>query len=271
MQGLRREGWAQLDGLLSGDLVEGDESFARVGTWVRNCQVDGFGFRLHRDGGRFSILADDEPISVGADALEPRLSKTLRELLELLTLGASQWESTLRLRQWSPGEEVQVLWVPDGEGALQALDRRVDCETESGSAAGQAGWKKAGLVLLGIGAFVVLSLIQTGALLGTHWSSVRLDAGVFTEHVRLQARGERLYLELIRQPDALREAWIAAEPGTEEAFVLEDLLRGHLRYRFLDADGGAVPASWGDVALKDGGAVIDQGPPRGAAALVLEL
>lgn len=271
MQGLRREGWAQLDGLLSGNLIDGDESFARAEAWVRTCQAAGLGFRLHRDGGRFSILADDQPMPVGADALQPRLSKVLRELLQLLALGAGQWESTLRLRQWSPGEEAQILWVPDGKGALHALDRRVDCETQRGSAAHQASWKKASFVLLGIGAFVVLSLIQTGVLLGTHWSGVRLDAGVFAEHVRLQTRGERLYLEVISEPASLREELMAADPGTAEAFVLEDLLRGHLRYRFLDADGGVLPGPWVDVALHEGGAVIDAGPPRGAAALVLEL
>ncbi|MFT7676918.1 MAG: hypothetical protein ACI8QC_000895 [Planctomycetota bacterium] len=271
MNAIRREGWAQLDGLLAGDLAEGDESYTRVEAWVRSCSAEGLRFLLHRDGGRFSILADDEPVAVGADALEPRLSKALRELLQLGQLGAGQWESTLRLRQWSAGEEAQVLWVPDGEGALQSLDRRVDCETHRGGGGGQATWKKASLVLLGLGLFVVLSLVQGGYLLASHWSALRLDAGVYEQHVRLQVREERLYVEVLSQPNQLREALLAAQPGSQEAFLLEDLLRGHLRYRFLDAQGQALPGTWVDVALNEGGAVIDQAPPRRAAALVLEL
>ena len=271
MEGMRREGWAQLDGLLSGNLVDGDASFAVIEDWARERTREGTRFSLHRDGGRFSVLADDQPLAAGQAGLRAGLTVALEELLQSMRLGAGQWESTLRLRQWSSGEETQVLWVPDAAGALTTLDRSVACETHAGAASSRALWLKPVLVSLGLLAFVLWSLVQTGYVFGTHWSGIRLEAGVYAQHVRLETRAERLHLELILPPDELRQAWARAEPGTTEAFLLEDLLRGHVRYRFLDSAGKALPGAWTDVALHAGSAVIDQAPPRGAAALVLEL
>lgn len=272
-RGSHWEGWAQLDGLLSGPLPDASTGDALVaslaadpGPWPAAT--------LDLDGGRFHLLMGDAPFEVppGSGAqLAARFTEQLERWLGAAGIEASACESTVRLRRWSSGTEEQSLVVPDANG-LQAMSREVEVATLAPPAVARWSrwrrWIEAGLLLAAaIIAWFVLRTVAPEA--PAAWSDVAVELGPW-EGLLLIERGEG-YVALTRalSDEELRAAWLEAEPGTARAFALEDLARGRLRLRCFDEVGVAVGPAWQGLVLEEGETRLEGSLPPDCATVRL--
>ena len=93
------EGTVVLDGLLEGKLPPTPDAADRLREWIRDVRSLGVRFSLDIEGGAFSILPENRPISVSAfgEAPADAIVNALNQLLKVFPVGQrGQLFSTLR-------------------------------------------------------------------------------------------------------------------------------------------------------------------------------
>lgn len=245
------EGWAQLDGLLSGPLPDPAAAAAlrtslaaQPGPWPPAV--------LSEDGGRFHLLMGDAPFEVppgGAAGLAQTITGQLERWLESAGLEAAACDSTVRLRVWGAGTEEQTLVVASPSG-LQAMSRQVDVATLAPPAVARLSrwrrWIEGALVL--VAAVLAWFFLRTPP--APDWGSVAVELGPFEGLVSFEERESGAVLVPVLDDTQLRAELAGAEPGTPRALAVEDMLRGRVHLRCLDAAGAPVGPAWIGLALE---------------------
>lgn len=126
------EGTLVMDGLLEGRLPELPDTREKIEQWCSFSRETGVPFRVRFDGERFSVMPETEPVEV--DDLGGDVEETIRQLLDQLAKIFPDGErtslfSTVRSREYRPGQEVQTLYFMNAEGHIDCRGRTVDAET----------------------------------------------------------------------------------------------------------------------------------------------
>ena len=265
MQSTCVEGWAKMDGLLSGPTPRNPMDAQALVEAVEQAAQAGLRASLDVDGGRFHLLVDDAPFPAVEPELAATLSSSLDRVLSSGKVEVERCESTVRLRSWTRGEEHQTLFVP-AAGGFQAMTRSVECATVEAPTTGsrRAGrWLQWSAVLLG--AIAAWFILQRDA--PANWGMVEIDTGPYADLLRIESTDSALNIQRGMEPEQLRELIQSAPLGSLRAWVVEDLLRGRLRFRFVGGDGQTLGQAWHGVVFDGAQAKVALRPPPGTVRI----
>ena len=131
MSKIKIEGTFQLEGLIEGPVFSGDDEEV-INNFVKQAQKQGFIFHAAINTGRFSLLADTEPVNIKSadESADVRVIKCLEEFLknyspkECLDL-----MSTLRSVEYVPGNAIQTIYSIKPDCTVSVEQRTVRADT----------------------------------------------------------------------------------------------------------------------------------------------
>jgi hypothetical protein len=250
-----------LDGLIQGPLPAGDSPEGTLRAWVAGVKRHGIVFHLQTDGGSFSLLPEPEPIKVSqlGDNPAETVADALDDLLELLDDDQRPAVmSTIRSREYRPGQEVQTLYVLDSDGRIDSRSRTVAAETTDPPQPVSGREKvKMGLValavvavVLGISTFFVDYRGLAAKFFPPDPAAVEVQAPAFDGLVKVGDKhvakgGRALIIKLSRgarypADAAAMEQLYSGATSMPARLAAESLGRGYVRLELFDADGKFV-------------------------------
>lgn len=130
------------------------------------------------------------------------------------------------------------------------MSRQVDVATLAPPAVARLSrwrrWIEGALVLLA--AVLAWFLLRTPA--APAWGDVAVELGPFEGLVSFEESESGAVLLRVLDDEQLRTALAGEEPGTPRALAVEDVLRGRVHLRCLDAAGAPVGPAWIGLALE---------------------
>jgi hypothetical protein len=127
------EGTLILDGLIEGRLPALPAAEDKLRAWVNFARQAGLEFNLQVDGGSFSLLANNSPLSAkkfAPDAGEV-ISSAVAEMLKTIPpADRGKLSSTLRSIEYRPRQEIQTLYAITPDGAVDSRQRTVEAHTQ---------------------------------------------------------------------------------------------------------------------------------------------
>jgi hypothetical protein len=256
------EGTFQLDGLLEGPVFSADDENI-ISDFVKEAMGAGLKFHAAVDGGRFSLLADTEPVEIrpGGESADVRLVKCLNALLNSYSLEESiQLMSTLRSVEYIPGHEIQTLYGIKPDGTVAVNQRTVRADTIR--PAQPLEWRhKLKLIFLlgvilcaaaGVSVFFVpyrdIAKRVIAKARPFKIQHLKIDAGPYGQFFEVEAVELDMDEDIIRivckvsesyptTEDALNELWKSSADSVSQRLVVEALTRNCVRCEFFDRDG----------------------------------
>lgn len=256
------EGTFQLDGLLEGPVFSQDDENI-ISDFVK--QAGGAGLKFHAavDGGRFSLLADTQPVEIrsGGDSADVRVVKCLNELLNNYSPEeCMQLMSTLRSVEYIPGHEIQTLYGIKPDGTASVEQRTVRAETIRPAQPPDWRYKLRLAAILavvlcaaiGVSAFFVPYRDIAGRLIRKarpfKIQDLKIDAGHYEQFFNVDVveldRGEGIIRIVCKTsadyPDTdaeLNELWKSSRDSLSQRLAVEALARNCVRCEFYDRDG----------------------------------
>ena len=133
MASVKTEGTFRLEGLLEGPILSSDDEEI-INNLIKQAHEEGLIFHAAINNGRFSLLADTEPVNIKPTDKSPdlRVIKYLKDFLgnysprECINL-----MSTLRSVEYIPGNEIQTIYCIKPDCTVSAEQRIVRAETIS--------------------------------------------------------------------------------------------------------------------------------------------
>ena len=262
MDSRRIEGTFYLDGLLEGPLFSADDENI-INAFVKQAKAAGLSFHAALDAGRFSLLADTQPVQIrpGGESADVRVVRCLNEFLKNYSPEeCMKLMSTLRSVEYIPGHEVQTLYgiKPDGTAAVEQRTVRADTI----SPAQPPNWRyklKLAVVLavvlcaaIGVSSFFVpyrdiaRRLIEQARPFKIQ--DLKVDAGDYAEFFSVEAMELDRCDEIIRilckasqkypaTEDELNKLWKSSADSVSQRLAVEALKRNYVRCEFFDRDG----------------------------------
>jgi hypothetical protein len=125
------EGTITIQGLLEGELGGIAEIEKKLKDWVVLCKRLDLNFNLEINGGRFSLLAEENavPIERLAPIPQERISELLNALAKVFSEENVQIYSTIRSVEYQPGTEIQTIYMISQTGAVHSEERTLDADT----------------------------------------------------------------------------------------------------------------------------------------------
>lgn len=259
------EGWAQLDGLLSGPNPPDPEDAQALAHAVEEAAQAGLRASLDVDGGRFHLLVDDDPFPAARPELAVALRASLDQVLAAARVQPSSCDSSVRLRRWTRGKEEQTLFVPSARG-LEAMTRSVDCATVE-APAGMGRFRRRYLEFAGIAIAAILAWLVVLRSAAPEWAELQIVTGPYADYLQVEPLTAGIFVRAKAEGGSLEEDLPELSVSSSQAWVLEDLARGRLRYRFVDSAGLTLGPAWYGLVLDDGQASIQEQPPKGAVRI----
>jgi len=257
------EGTIIVEGMVEGTLPGVDSPETWLRDWVSLASQAGFRFSLEIEGGRFSLLADETPLS--AARIGPDPADTLREALATFFSGIPQADrgsvfSTVRSVEFKPGTETQTLYTANPDGTVSVEQRTLQTQTVSPEKPLTREQKLMGaLIAVGVLSVVLVVLALTGVLQSVardFWRAVvPLDTAVIevdtsayggrlgSGEVKVAPGGQRMLVVVIERGDDYPESPADLEKALAEAanigerLALEALAKGYIRCEVFDAKG----------------------------------
>ncbi len=246
------EGTVVLDGLLEGKVPPTPGAAERLREWIVGVRSIGIRFNLDVEGGAFSIMPENRPISVSGFGGDPgdAIVSVLDELLKVFPTGQrAQLFSTLRSVEYRRGTEVQTIYGLAADGGFEARERVVDAKT---TAPPEPLTRKDRLRMIGTGAvllvlaFLISSIfIDYREFFGNLRDSVvplkaeevAIAATAYEPYFAIdktEVKGRRFILTLKRTDkfplkDADCDKLIASAKSLADRLAVEALAKGYIR------------------------------------------
>jgi hypothetical protein len=253
------EGTIALDGLVEGRGVDDPAVALKLRQWVDAITKLGLEFDLSTAGNSFSLLPETRPVhslALGDDPSEA-LRQMLDQLLELLPEEDRGFtSSTLRSIHFRPKEEVQSVYLLDGDSKFRIESRALDAET---IAPPEPISTKERVRIAVFGLFLALAVmgiaslfIDFRGLVAELWGSVtpvaaeeiEVDNATFVDFIRVEEKTVNnrrgvLVLKLVRTdqfplvPADFEKAWEQAT-SLRKRLVVEAIEKGYVRLELFD-------------------------------------
>ena len=262
MDSRRIEGTFYLDGLLEGPLFSADDENI-INAFVKQAKAAGLKFDTALDAGRFSFLADTEPVEIrpGEESADVRVVKCLNDFLKNYSPEeCMKLMSTLRSVEYIPGHEIQTLYgiKPDATTAVE--QRTVRAETIGPAQPPDWRYKlRLAAVLavvlcaaIGVSSFFVQYRDIEWRLIENAWrfkiQDLKVDASAYGEFFSVEAMELDRDNEIIRilcrasqkypaTQDELNRLWKSSADSVSRRLAVEALTRNCVRCEFFDRDG----------------------------------
>lgn len=258
----RIEGTFYLDGLLEGPLFSADDENL-ISAFVKQAKAAGLKFHAAVDAGRFSLLADTQPVEIrpGGESADARVVKCLNDFLkDYSPEECMKLMSTLRSVEYIPGHEIQTIYgiKPDATAAVEQRTVRADTIAP----AQPIDWR-CRLRLIAVVAVILCAAIGVSSFFVPYRDMARrliekarpfkiedlkVDAGAYGEFFRVEVmeldRGNGTIRILCTASetypateDALNELWKSSGDSLSRRLAVEAVMRNCVRCEFFDRDG----------------------------------
>ncbi|KPJ54260.1 MAG: hypothetical protein AMS16_04865 [Planctomycetes bacterium DG_58] len=256
------EGTLRLEGLVEGHLPDEAETETRLREWVRFAAGMRLRFALEVDGNRFSLLADNTPVSAKAVGAVPSetIAEALTELLKVFPeRSGSEVLSTVRSVEYRKGEEVQTLYSFTADRSVDTHQRTLKARTK---APPQPLTLKERLRLAAFGLGIALVVFAASAVFVDYgkllrniiedvrpYDAAQLDvdvetfAGYFALQKKTVDRSEGLLVLTLKRSksypktDADLDRLLAdAQPSHRRRLALDAIARGYVRCECFDRE-----------------------------------
>ncbi len=263
------EGQFILSGLLEGPLPDVEDAESYLDACVEKLRAHGLNCDLSVEGGRFSLLPEQEPVRIeDADVVPAEL---VREAVENIAAncagGLSGLTSTLHSSEYRSGTEIQTVYLIQQDGSVEARQREVEAETTPPQRR-MSRYEKIKLGLLGLGIALLLAglsafFVDYGDFLRavTHHVSpikakkIEVETSAFAPYLNVTGRKidiaqRALILELKRGdefPVTEKDRRQLAEWKSDDVsskLTAETILRGYIRCEVFAEDGDFMKATF---------------------------